>query len=89
MFLPRTSAVAKLPVEALQGVFLGLGQNGISADGGDELAVPRRLENAGPHVQLLGGHGQGASDLLEDVSGGLAEAALDLAEVGIGDPGDL
>ena len=43
------------------------------------------MDDPGPDVELLGGDAQGAGQLLEHFGGGLAQTALDLAQVGIAD----
>ena len=47
------------------------------------------VEDAGVHVQRLGRDAQGLGDLLEDLGRRLAQAPLDLAEVGVRHPGGL
>ena len=47
------------------------------------------LEQSGLHVELLGGDPQRLGELLQDLRAGLAQAALDLAQVGVGDAGLL
>ena len=48
-----------------------------------------RLEDAGLHVEGLGRDPQRLGDLLEDLGGGPAQPPLDLAEIRVGDPGQL
>ena len=48
-----------------------------------------RLEDARLHVERLGGDAQRLGDLLEDLGRGPAQAAFDLAQVRIGDAGQL
>ena len=50
--------------------------------------VPR-LEDAGLDVERLGRDAQRLGDLLEDLRRRAAQAPLDLAQVGVGDPGQL
>ena len=45
------------------------------------------IENAGAHVQRFCRHPQRLGELLQHLCRGLAEAALDLAQIGIGDTG--
>ena len=47
------------------------------------------LEDPGLHVERLGGDAQRLGDLLEDLGRGPAQSPLDLAQVGVGDPGQL
>ena len=47
------------------------------------------LEDAGLHVEGLGGDAQRLGDLLEDLGRGPAQPALDLAQVRVGDAGQL
>ena len=48
-----------------------------------------RLEDAGLHVEGLGRDAQRLGDLLEDLGRGPSQSPLDLAQVRIGDPGQL
>src|SRR3954451_3419412 len=58
--------------------------------GGGHVAVGVALvEDPRLHVERLGGDAQRLGDLLEDLRARLAQPALDLAEVGVGDTGEL
>jgi len=64
---------------------------GGSQDVPDEIRmeVPVVVEDAGADVKRLGGDAQGLGDLLEDLGRWLPQAPLDLAQVWVGDAGDL
>ena len=47
------------------------------------------IENPGPHIQRLGRDPQRLGNLLQHLRTGLAQAALDLAEIRIGHPGGI
>ena len=69
---------------------LSLGDRAISGDCCRDGVVSRALrEDAGLHVQGLGGDTQALGDAAEDLGTGLAQAAFDLTEVGVGDIGGL
>src|SRR3712207_5295248 len=92
--LPRSVAVAVLAtervVDADQRLLLVLVQVRVAEDLTDQVGgAGALLEDAGPDVQRLRRDLQGAGDLLEDLGGRLAQAPLDLAEVGVRDPGQL
>jgi hypothetical protein len=53
------------------------------------LAVLSRLEDPGLDVEGLGRYLQRPGDLLEDLGGRSPQPALDLAQVGVGDAGQL
>ncbi len=79
-------------VDLQERLLLPLGQGGIGEDdraGLHLVPVPLRVEDAGPHVQRLGGDAQGLGDLLEHLRARLAQPALDLAQIRIGHPGGI
>ena len=78
------------PVDADEGIPLIRGECGIPPDLRDHVhGVGAVLEDAGADVEALGGDGQRAGDLLEDLGGRPPQSPLDLAQVGIGDLGEL
>src|SRR6185437_14200022 len=83
-----------LPAERLvyldQDLLLPLGELRVGQQRGPDTRVPRAvLQDAGLHVECLGGDPQPLGDLLQDLRARLAQAALDLAQVRVGDPGLL
>src|SRR5438105_4647217 len=69
-----------------QRLLLGLGDRRIAEDLADQVVLALALlEDARLHVERLGRDAEGLGDLLEDLGRRLAQAALDLAEVGVGD----
>jgi hypothetical protein len=69
-----------------EGSLLGFGEAGLVPDRpGQVAAVGPFLEDAGLDVQGFGRYAQGLGQLLQDLGRGLAQASLDLAEVGVGD----
>src|SRR5215207_1163383 len=72
-----------LPAEGLvdlqQHLLLPLGEPGVAQDGaGDGVVTDALVEDAGVHIQLLGGDAQRLGDLLQDLRGRLAQPTLDL-----------
>lgn len=79
-------------VDLEQHLLLPLVERGIGEDDRTRLhVVPVALgvEDAGPHVQRLGGDPQGLGDLLQHLRARLAQPALDLAQIRIGHPGGI
>ena len=69
---------------------LALGDRAISGDGCRDGVISRALrEDAGLHVQGLGGDAKALSNTAENLGTGLAQATLDLTEVGVGDISSL
>jgi hypothetical protein len=90
----RRGSRGVLPAEAVvdleQHLLLALGQALVGEQGVDHEAVALALlEDAGLHVQRLGRDAQRLGDLLQDLGARLAQAALDLAEVGVADTREL
>ena len=81
---------AERQVDADEGLLLVLAQRLVGQDQPAQIGRPvRRLEDAGLHVEGLGGDAQRLGDLLEDLGGGPPQSPLDLAEIRIGDAGQL
>ena len=76
-------------VDPDQGLLLLLGEARIAADLAHQVGALALLEDPGPHVERLGGDLEGPGDLLEDLGRRLAQAPLDLAQVGVRDPRQL
>jgi hypothetical protein len=73
-------------VDLDQRLLLGFGDAGVAQYLADQVVLAGALfEDASPHVEGLGGDAQRLGDLLEDLGRGLAQPALDLAEVGVAD----
>ena len=73
-------------VELEQDLLLSLREMGVGQDRGGDITVAVPLfKDPRLDVQRLGGNPQCLGDLLEDLGTGLAEAALDLAEIGVRD----
>ena len=82
--------VAERQVYLDQRLLLVLGDERVAQDlAGEVVLALAVLEDPGPDVERLGGDPQRLGDLLEDLGGRLAQAALDLAEVRVGDPGQV
>jgi hypothetical protein len=77
-------------VDAHERLLLVLAQVGVGEDvaGQVRLAVPG-FQDARLDVERLGRDAQGLGDLLEDLRRRTAQAALDLAQVRVRDPGEL
>src|SRR6478735_3343451 len=75
-------------VHVEQRVLLALGERGVGEDGElDRPGLPGiGVDDAGADVELLGADAQGARQLLEHLGRRLAQAALDLAQVGVAHP---
>jgi phosphosulfolactate synthase len=83
-----------LPPERLvdldEHLLLPLGQLRVGQQGGPDTRVGRAvLQDAGLDIEGFGRDAQPLGDLLQDVRARLAQAALDLAQVGVGHPGRL
>ena len=78
-------------VDVEQRLLLALGQPGVAQDGELDRAPDPvdRVDDPGPHVERLRGDPHRLGDLLQHLGGGLAQAALDLAQVRVGHPGLL
>src|SRR3712207_5768626 len=92
--LPRSVAVAVLAperaVDAHQRLLLVLVQVRVAQDLADEVGgAGALLQDPGPDVQRLRRDLQRPGDLLEDLGRRLPQAPLDLAEVRVGDAGEL
>src|SRR6478735_1970116 len=75
---------------------LAVGEDRVCGDGGEDVGHGGRavvgdplVEDAGPDVERLGRDLQPLGDLLQDLGARALEPALDLRQVGIGDPGHL
>ena len=76
-------------VDVDQHLLLPLAEALVGEDRRDQLRVALAgLEDAGPDVELLGGDPQPLGDLLQDVRARLAQPALDLREVRVGNAGE-
>src|SRR5262245_53591147 len=60
---------SELLIEADQRVLVLVGKVGVPPDERHQVYVAGRVEDAGPHVQLLDGPVEGPGDLLEDLGG--------------------
>src|SRR5215211_5880556 len=77
-------------VHAEEGLLLGLGQALAAEDGVHNVTVALSgVEETRPGVQRLRRDGERLGDLLEDLGRRLAQTALDLAQVGVRDPGQV
>src|SRR6202022_3986421 len=77
-------------VDLEQRLLLSLGDAAVSEDVGDEIRLRVALfEDPGADVERLRRDPQRACDRLEDLGARLPQTAFDLAQVGIGDPGQL
>ena len=77
-------------VDAHQRLLLLLADGLVGHDGPGQVGrAVGRLEDAGLHVERLGRDAQRLGDLLEDLGRGPAQPALDLAQIGVGDAGQL
>ena len=77
-------------VDVEQHPLLAIGQHGVSVDSAHHAGLLVTLvEQAGLDVQLLGRDAQCLGQLLEDLGAGLAQPALNLAQVRVGHPGVL
>jgi hypothetical protein len=74
-------------VDLQEHLFLALREGRVGVHRVGDGAGRPLFEDPGPHVQGLRGDAQAAGDLLQDLGRGLAQAALDLAQVGVADPG--
>src|SRR5438445_1553533 len=73
-------------VDLDQRLLLSFGDAGVAQYLADQVVLASALfEDASSHVEGLGGDAQRLGDLLEDLGRGLAQPALDLAEVGVAD----
>ena len=82
--------VAEGEVDAHQRLLLLLGQVVVGEDVAGQVGVAvRRLEDPGLHVEGLRRDPEGLGDLLEDLRRRSPQPPFDLAQVGVGDPGQL
>jgi hypothetical protein len=89
---PEPVLLAEGFVDLEQHLLLPLVQRGIGEDDGARLhlvPVPLGVEDAGAHVQRLGGDPQRLGDLLQHLRARLAQPALDLTQIRIGHPGGI
>src|SRR5689334_10584521 len=85
----RPALASERLVDLDEHLLLALAQAGVGQNCGDDLGVAVvSLEDAGPHVELLGRDPQTLGDLLQDVRAGLAQPALDLRQIRIGNTGN-
>ncbi len=84
------SSCLERPVDLEEHLLLALGQRRIAHHGGDEVGgIAPLVEDPGTHVERLGRDAQPACDALQDLGRRLAQPSLDLAEVRVGDAGEL
>src|SRR3954451_9682653 len=78
-------------VDVEKGLLLPLAEGGVPEDGQLDRAADAfvRADDAGPEVELLGGDAERLGELLEHLGRGTPQTVLDLAQVGVGDPGLL
>lgn len=89
---PESVLLAEGLVDLEEHLLLALVQRGVGEDHGarlDLVPVALGVEDPGADVQRLGGDAQRLGDLLEHLRAGLAQPALDLAQIRIGHPGGI